>query len=119
MPGLTRLAALLAVGVALVAAAPAATLELEGTWYVLVHYQDDATSHPDRERWEDRLWVFERDGDRLSWVDYPIVVFQDETGRFEALGTSRQRRVLHYWEPNEAQLAEITEGLEYNSRGSR
>lgn len=113
-----RLAALLA-PLAALAAAPAAAVDLEGTWYVLVHYKDDATNHPERERWEDRLWVFERDGERLSWTDYPIVVFDDETGRFEGLGTSRQSRVLHFWEPNEAQLAEITEGLEYNSRGSR
>lgn len=106
---------------ALLAALPAAAsaVDLAGTWYVLVHYQDEATGHPERERWEDRLWVFEREGDALSWTDYPIVVFEDETGRFDKLGTNRQTRVLHYWEPNEAQRAEIAEGLEYNSRGSR
>lgn len=110
-------ALLLACALALPAAA--AALDLEGTWYVLVHYKDDATNHPERERWEDRLWVFEPQGERLKWTDYPIVVFEDEEGRFENLGTNRQRRVMHFWEPDEAQRAEIAEGLEFNSRGSR
>jgi hypothetical protein len=98
---------------------PAEAVDLIGTWHVLTHYKDSSTEHPERERWEDRIWVFELEGSRLKWTDYPIVVFADQSGRFEQLGTSRASRVLHFWEPNDAQLAQIREGLEINPRGSR
>ena len=100
-------------------AVPSVAVELEGTWHVLVHYKDAESSKPEQERWEDRLWVFERKGDRLQWTEYPIVVFDDQSGRFERLGTNRASRVLGYWDPNEAQRAEIAAGLEYNTRGSK
>jgi len=94
-------------------------VELEGTWYVLVHYRDQATANPEADRWEDRIWVFQQKGQRLQWTDYPIVVFADESGRFESLGTNRASRVLTAWEPDEGQLAEIERGLEINTRGSK
>ena len=108
-----------ALTLALALAAPAPALDLIGTWHVLVHYKDSATENPDRERWQDRVWEFSMEGDRLKWVDYPIVVFADDTGRFENLGGNRASRVLHFWEPNEAQLTQIQQGLEINHRGSR
>ena len=103
----------------LACAAPAAALDLVGTWHVLVHYKDSVAHNPDAERWEDRVWVFEREGERLRWVDYPLVAFTDESGRFERLGTNRATRTLHYWTPNEAQAAELREGPHVNTRGSR
>jgi hypothetical protein len=93
--------------------------DLVGAWHVLVHYQDSQAGNPEAKRWEDRIWVFEKQGEQLRWTDYPIVVFADEEGRFERLGTNRQSRVLDYWEPNPAQLAQIEAGLAINSRGSR
>ena len=94
-------------------------VDLIGTWHVLVHYRDDHTVHPERERWDDKVWIFERSGSRLRWTEYPLVVFTDETGRFERRSTGQYARVLHAWEPNEKQLAEIHRGLEYNMRGSK
>ncbi|MFB3117746.1 MAG: hypothetical protein ACE1ZP_03180, partial [Myxococcota bacterium] len=35
---------------------------LLGAWHVLVHYKDATSSDADRERWDDRAWVFEREG---------------------------------------------------------
>jgi len=98
---------------------PAEAVDLIGTWHVLIHYKDSVTEHPERERWEDRIWVFEQEGSRLRWTDYPIVVFGNQTGRFEQLGGNRASRVLRFWEPNAAQLAQIQEGLDINPRGSR
>ena len=117
----------LAAGLALLASvalapgeARALTVEdLIGTWHVLAHYKDSGTDHPERERWVDRVWKFEWEGDKLKWTDYPIVVFEDETGRFERLGTNRQSRILHYWEPSPVQLADIGDGLEVNKRGAK
>jgi len=96
------------------AAAPAAGLDLTGTWHVVVHYKDSAAQNADAARWEDRVWVFEREGERLRWIDYPIVVFQDESGRFEG-----RSRVLAHWTPNAGQAAELAAGPTVNSRGSK
>jgi hypothetical protein len=93
-------------------------LDLEGTWHVLIHYTDADAADPEVMRWDDRLWVFERKGSRLSWTEYPIVVFNDRTGRFER-SSSGQRRVLHAWEPNAGQRAQIDAGLEFNTLGSK
>jgi hypothetical protein len=93
--------------------------QLAGTWHVLVHYTDSNSPNPSEKRWDDRVWVFERTGDRLRWTEYPIAVFADESGRFERRETGQYARVLGYWEPNEAQLANIQAGLELNSRGMK
>lgn len=93
-------------------------LDLIGTWHVLVHYTDSDSANPVTERWDDRLWVFEKKGSRLKWTEYPIVVFDDRKGRFER-SVSGQRRVLHAWEPNATQRAQIASGLAFNTRGSR
>jgi hypothetical protein len=100
-------------------AKPSEPIELVGTWHVLVHYTDDHGADPEAMRWEDRVWVFEPAGSRLRWTDYPIVVFRDKSGRFEALGSNRARRVLHAWEPNDDQRAQIESGLEVNPRGRK
>ena len=94
-------------------------VDLLGTWFVLVHYKDEATNNPDFERWLDKIWVFEKKGSRLEWTEYPIVVFEDESGRFEGRGTSHYSRVLAFWEPSPAQGENIEQGLRVNSRGSR
>jgi hypothetical protein len=119
MRALRRTARAAAAALGLGLAAPAATaVDLVGTWHVLVHYKDSASENPDLPRWDDRIWVFEREGERLRWTEYPIVVFTDDSGRFER--TSRQySRTLQHWEPNEKQLAQIRRGLEINERGSK
>jgi len=98
----------------LLAAHSAQAVELEGTWYVLVHYRDATSSNPDALRWEDRIWRFERQGGRLLWTDYELVDFVDARGRFE-----RDRRVLGPWEPSRSQRREIERGLFANPRGAR
>ena len=95
------------------------SLDLLGSWFVLIHYKDEATANPDAERWADRLWTFEMKGSRLHWTEYPMVIFVDGAGRFERLGTNRASRLLQHWEPSERQLAEIAAGLQVNSRGSK
>ena len=109
----------LAAAAALAPAAAAGAVELPGTWHVLVHYRDAKAHNADAERWDDRLWVFEAAGDRLRWTEYPLVVFDDETGRFERRkGTGQYARVIHFWDPSPAQLANIRAGLAVNDRGS-
>ncbi|HEY8155039.1 MAG TPA: hypothetical protein VII72_13010 [Myxococcota bacterium] len=119
MRRLATLAALLLAAVVPAARAVDLPDRLAGTWHVLVHYKDASATHPDEERWDDRVWVFEKTGDRLRWTEYPIAVFSDESGRFERRSTGQLARVLGYWEPSELQLAEIKAGLELNSRGMK
>ncbi len=120
-----RLAAALALAVAALSAPAGAdevgrdAVDLIGTWHVLIHYTDDHSHAPDQMRWDDKVWVFQRSGSRLRWTEYPIVVFKDQTGRFERRGAIRAARVLHGWEPNRAQLAQIEAGPVVNSRGSK
>jgi hypothetical protein len=109
--------ALLAGGIGLLVPAVGRALDLEGTWYVLVHYQDSATHNPEAWRWEDRVWRLAREGEDLEWTEWPIVVLDDESGRFEPLGGNRRARVLAAWEPDEQQLADIRNGIQVNSRG--
>lgn len=94
-------------------------VDLIGTWHVLIHYTDDHSHDPTLMRWDDKIWVFEPAGSRLRWSEYPLVVFADQTGRFEKLGGARAARVLHGWEPNEGQRGQIAAGLEVNPRGSK
>lgn len=102
------------------APAPAAEpIDLEGTWYVLVHYRDPKTANPDAMRWKDLVWVFTRAGTRLEWAEYPIVVFDDTTGRFESVAGNPRSRVLAAWEPNALQRAVIDAGPVVNRRGMR
>ena len=71
----------LVVSAAMLPAARAEAVDLIGTWHVLVHYKDSATDHPERERWVDRVWKFEREGSRLAWT----------------VGYSRWRKRLTSW----------------------
>ena len=109
---------LLALAARATAAAGGPTVDLTGTWHVVIYYRDDTTHDPQQMRWDDRLWVFQRDAKGLEWTEYPIVVFQDETGRFERSVTGLHR-VVGAWEPSPDQLAEIKSGLEYNTRGTK
>ena len=115
--GRLGLALLAALGLA--APLEARAVELRGTWYVLVHYKDEHAENAEAERWEDRVWVFEKQGNGLKWTEYPIAVFDDESGRFERRDTGQYARILHFWEPSDAQLADIRDGLKVNSRGSK
>jgi len=101
-------------------AAASAGVDLDGTWHVLIHYRDAATANPDVVRWEDRVWEFSPKGSRLEWAEFPIVVFDDESGRFERRkGTGQYARVLHAWEPSPEQLQNLRAGLAVNDRGSQ
>jgi hypothetical protein len=96
---------------------PSPRVDLTGTWHVLIHYRDSSSENPEVWRWDERIWIFEPQPDRLRWIEYPIVLFEDDSGRFETRGKQRNARVLGAWEPNEVQRAQIRSGLEVNPRG--
>jgi hypothetical protein len=94
-------------------------IELLGDWHLTIHYRDEASGNPDARRWDDRLWRFEPRGTRMQWTEFPIVLFEDQQGRFETTEGERTVRTLDFWEPNAAQLAQITRGLLVNPRGAK
>jgi len=94
-------------------------LDLVGTWHVTVHYRDEASAIPEAERWDDKVWRFEKRGSRLQWTEFPIVLFENREGRFEMGDADRPVRVLHFWEPNEAQQAEIEKGLQVRAQTAK
>jgi hypothetical protein len=85
---------------------------------VLVHYRDLRSALPDQLQWEDRLWLFEREGEALRFREYPWVAFADESGRFERRGGETER-VLGAWEPSADQRREIEAGLAVGAREVR
>ncbi len=94
-------------------------IDLDGTWFVLIHSQDPRSANPDAMRWNDRVWDFARKGTRLQWTEYPLVVFEDTTGRFEEIPGNPRSRVLAAWEPNANQAKAIAEGPRVNDRGAK
>lgn len=110
---------ILAAAFLLVPLVAGAQVDLEGTWHALIHYTDDNTSHPEQQRWLDRIWVFERKGSRIQWTEYPIAVFDDESGRFERRGTGQYARTLGAWQPSPEQLQNIRDGVRVNTRGMK
>jgi hypothetical protein len=110
-----------ALPIAQVRSAPSETgeMQLGGSWHLTIHYKDAASENPEAERWDDKLWRFEPLGSRMQWTEFPVVVFEDREGRFEPASEERVVRTLRFWEPNEAQLAEIRQGLRVDPRGAR
>jgi len=96
-----------------------APLDLVGAWHLTIHYRDEASEDPEVDRWEDRVWRFERRGSRLQWTEFAIVEFENREGRFETGSDGRPVRVLGSWSPNALQLAQIERGLPVDPRGSR
>jgi hypothetical protein len=93
--------------------------DLQGSWYVLVHYDDSAAASQGNQNWEDKVWTFEPKGSRLVWTEYPVLVFDDEGGRMEKLPSGRLIKSSGAWEPNARQLAYIARGLAVNPRWAR
>jgi hypothetical protein len=94
-------------------------LDIRGTWYVLIHYQDDSSAHPERMHWQDLVWSFSPKGSRLQWDEHTIIVLKDTSGRFEAISGNPRSRVLGPWEPNPEQRSEIDSGARTSSRGAK
>ncbi len=92
-----------------------------GTWHVLIHYREPQGRFPERWKWDERVWIIEPapDGGGYDWVEHAMVNLQDQTDRFEKLGTPMARRLLGAWEPNAAQREEIENGITVSSRGMR
>lgn len=104
---------------ALADAETAAEVDLQGDWYVLIHYRDSAEGGADVQHWDDRIWRFERQGSRLRWTEYPLAIFEDKAGRFESVDEHRMARSQRFWTPSDQQREEIREGLATRSEASR
>jgi hypothetical protein len=110
---------LLALLLAVPGSAAGTGVDLIGAWHVNVHFRDTQSPEPEVDRWEDKVWRFEQRGSRLQWTEFPTVVFSKRAGRFELNEGGRPMRILHSWEPDEEQRAEIRAGLLVDPLGAR
>ena len=94
-------------------------VELDGSWYVLVHYRDMTGTHAGVDLWRDHIWKFKVSGERLDWIEYPTVVFKDEGRRFRTLESGRKVQSDGSWLPTPRQHREIRTGLRVTDRGQR
>lgn len=102
-------------------------VDLDGSWYVLVHYRDRGGDGPDEVQWLDAVWRFASEGvggdhaiaPRLRWTIFEGVRLRDARGRFEVTRDGRRARTLGAWQPDEAQLAEIRAGLAVDDHAAR
>jgi hypothetical protein len=92
---------------------------LDGTRYVLVHYRDAADGRADVDLWHDRIWIFKSHDERLTWTDFPVVVFKNDRKRFQTLHSGRKVRAESSWLPSAKQHREIREGLQVTTLGQR
>ena len=99
------------------AAEPTSISPVPGT--LLIHYRDDTAHDPQQMRWDDRLWTFQRDAKGLEWTEYAIVVFQDETGRFEKSATGLHRVVGRVGAESGAARARSRTGSSTTPRGTK
>ncbi len=103
--------------------------DLLGTWYVIVHYRDSGLQEAGSrsavagsrgtEAWEDKVWSFDRRRSRLLWVEYPVVFFDNDRGRYETLASGRAIKSPGSWRPGARQLEEIEKGLSVNPQWAR
>jgi len=102
-------------------ALPATAIDIEGEWYVLVHFEESSASDsetPSVVDYRDFVWRFAREGDGLRWTVVRGVGFRDDTGRSESI-RGASARLRHAWWPSAAQLAEIRGGLAADEQTAR
>lgn len=105
--------AILAWGVTPFATLPAAAIDIEGEWYVLVHFEERIASDAEAPvvvDYRDFVWRFAREGDGIRWTVLRGVGFRDGTGRTESV-RGINARLRHAWWPSAGQLGEIRSGL--------
>ena len=93
-------------------------VEIEGEWYVLVHFSEAGPGGARIDDFRDAVWRFERRGERLDWTVYSEIGFRDESGRYEQVRGERAR-IAHAWWPTAPQLGEIRSGLSLVERTAR
>jgi hypothetical protein len=87
-------------------------LDLSGEWYVLIHYKDKRSEDESLTKFKDFAWSVQQTEDRLVWVKYPYVLFDEE------LELVRRHAMTEHlpWEPDEVGWKSIREAIEVSSR---
>jgi hypothetical protein len=89
-----------------------ATLDLSGSWYVLLRFKDSKSADKTIEKFKDFAWAVEQTAQTLTWEYYPYVVFDEEAEQFR-----RHAMMNHkHWEPDAGQWKVIKDALPVSAR---
>jgi hypothetical protein len=87
-------------------------VDLNGSWYVLIHYKDSQSEDKSITKFKDFVWTIEQTANTLTWEQYPYVIFSED-----AEVVRRQAMRGHTaWEPDEAQWAQLKLAVDVSSR---
>ncbi len=86
--------------------------DLNGSWYVLIHYTDSGSENKDAKRFKDFAWTIEQTSNTITWEYYPFVFFGEDS----ELVRRQAMKDATAWEPTEAEWASVREAVDVSSR---
>ncbi len=95
--------------------APATDLtkvDLNGSWYVLIHYKDEQSEDKSITKFKDFVWTIEQTANTLTWEHYPYVLFPEDA----ELIRRQAMRGHTAWEPDESQWTHLKSAIDVSSR---
>jgi hypothetical protein len=115
---MTRSFATLCLSLALVASAARADdadfskADLNGSWYVLIHYTDAGAENKDAKRFKDFAWTIEQTANTITWEYYPFVFFGEDS---EPVRRQAMKEATP-WEPSASEWAAVRQAVDVSSR---
>lgn len=109
------LAAALLFGSAPASAVDLSNADLNGHWYILVHYKDDRSEDKSITKFRDAVWSIKQDENKVKINSYPYVFFS------EGDELIRRNNMMNHvaWSPDERIWGEIREFVRVSDRGSK
>lgn len=89
-----------------------AKADLNGSWYVLIHYTDASSENKDAKRFKDFAWTIEQTANTITWEYYPFVFFGEDSEivRRQAMKDATP------WEPSASEWAAVRVAVDVSSR---
>lgn len=117
---MSRAIAALCLSLGLALSAPAAgaadtdfsKADLNGSWYVLIHYTDAGAENKDAKRFKDFAWTVEQTANTLTWEYYPFVFFGEDS----ELVRRQAMKEATPWEPSASEWAAVRQAVDVSSR---
>jgi hypothetical protein len=86
--------------------------DLNGSWYVLIHYTDAGAENKDAKRFKDFAWTIEQTANTITWEYYPFVFFGEDA----ELVRRQAMKDATPWEPSASEWAGVRVALDVSSR---
>ncbi len=111
-PGLLCLALALLASPLRAADADFAQADLNGAWYVLIHYTDARAENKDAKRFKDFAWTIEQTANTITWEYYPFVFFGEDSEQVRRHAMKQATA----WEPSASDWAAVRSAVDVSSR---